>query len=175
MSASDAMAERHTRVLAELTELGLDLARSLQARAEAAASPEEAEGLALAFHRVARSVRQTLALESRLARERAGIANDERNDLRRAVTARQAQVRAPVARDVWSEHEQDEAEALMEVLEDHLDEAALYPGFLEDPVEAQVAWLRAQLGLPADDAGPPSFATSPPAEAPPAEARRSSG
>ena len=160
MSASDAMAERHTRVLAELTELGLDLARSLQARAEAAASPEEAEGL---------------ALESRLARERAGIANDERNDLRRAVTARQAQVRAPVARDVWSEHEQDEAEALMEVLEDHLDEAALYPGFLEDPVEAQVAWLRAQLGLPADDAGPPSFATSPPAEAPPAEARRSSG
>jgi len=175
MSASDAMAARHTRVLTELTELGLDLARSLKARAEAATTPAEAEGLALAFHRVARSVRQTLALETKLARERAGIASEERGDLRRAVTTRQAQVRAPVARDIWSEREQDEAEALMEVLEDHLDEAALYPSFLEDPVEAQVAWLRAQLGLPADDAGPPSFAAPPPAEAPAAEARRSSG
>jgi len=174
MSASEAMAERHRKVLAELTELGLDLARSLKARAEAATTPAEAEGLALAFHRVARSVRQTLALDSKLARERAGIANDERGDLRRAVTARQAQVRAPVVRDVWSEREQAEAEALIDVLEDHLDEAALYPSFLEDPVEAQVAWLRGQLGLPVNDAGPPSFAT-PPAEAPPAEARRSSG
>ncbi|HEY3695865.1 MAG TPA: hypothetical protein VGL30_09475 [Phenylobacterium sp.] len=45
------MAERHSRVLAELAELGLALARGLAARAQAAETTEAAEGLALAFHR----------------------------------------------------------------------------------------------------------------------------
>jgi len=155
MSVPDAMAERHTRALTELTELGLELARGLKVRAEAAPTLQEAEGLALAFHRVARSVRLTLALESKLARERWAIAGEARAQADREVWARKEQVRCAVARDVWAEREEDEAEALMEALELRLDEAGLYAGFLDGPVEACIDRLRADLGLPANDAAAP--------------------
>lgn len=54
------MRERQERILAELSELGLALARDLQARALAADDAAEATELGLAFHRVARSVRLRL-------------------------------------------------------------------------------------------------------------------
>ena len=149
------MAERHGRMLSELAELGLSMARGLHGRVEAAAGVEEAQGLVLAFHRVSRSVRMSLALEARLARERAQGAREDRAEAVREaqdqVFTRKAQVRAAVTRAVLAERENDEAETLLDALEDRVDEAALYDGFIASPVEAQIARIRTELGL---DPGP---------------------
>jgi hypothetical protein len=157
MASTAEMAERHGRVLVELAELGLSLARGLQARAEAARTGEDAERLALAFHRVSRSVRLTLALEARLVREQGQAWREERARAVRLVETRKAQVRAAVTRLVLRETEGEDAEALLDGLEERLDEDALYDEFTDDPVEACIARIRAGLGLaavdPANDAG----------------------
>ena len=65
--------ERHGRVLARLTELGLALAERARAQALAAMdgeAPPVAE-LGLTFHRISRSVRQSIALEAKLVRDAA--------------------------------------------------------------------------------------------------------
>ena len=152
MFDSAEMAERHARVLAELSELGLTLARDLQARALVAETPEDAAGLANAFHRISRSVRQTLALEARLERdrkraEREDFAEAQRQD-RARVEKRSDQVRASVERLIWTEYEEDEAERLIDDLGDLLAEEALYDGFTADPVEAHIARICEDLGLP---------------------------
>ncbi|HEY4029720.1 MAG TPA: hypothetical protein VGM25_05210 [Caulobacteraceae bacterium] len=59
----EARTERHLRLLAELAELGMTLARTVVAQAEEGAEPAPE----LAFARIARAVRQTLALEAKLA------------------------------------------------------------------------------------------------------------
>ncbi|TAJ72556.1 MAG: hypothetical protein EPO51_02160, partial [Phenylobacterium sp.] len=71
MSIPPDMAERHARVLARLTELGLALAERTFEEAEAAETPEQRVALVKAFHTISRSVRQTVALEARLARQQA--------------------------------------------------------------------------------------------------------
>jgi hypothetical protein len=156
------MTERHARGLAELTELGLSLARDLHACALAEPDPSTKAETALAFHRVSRSVRQSMALEARLKRD---LMRDDREARAEAVQAaetlvrtRKAQVRAAVERLIWTEAENDEeAERLVDELGEHLDEAALHQGFADDPVEVHVARLRAELGLSSEaaDAGPP--------------------
>jgi len=170
MFRSDDMAERHGRVLTELSEIGMALARGVKARAEEASSLKEAEALALAFHRIARSVRLTLALESKLARERFEIVRREEARVRLRAMERCKQVRAAVSRDVWAETEGEAAEALIEELEERLETDALFEEFLDGPVEAAIARIRQDLGLAANDAGAASPGPSP---APPAW--RSSG
>ncbi len=91
--------ERHLRMLAELGALGMDLARALHRRAmsEAAEVPAGAPSdatphraapqadPALQFARIARAVRQTVALEARLAEDR-----DTQQERRQAEQGRQA-------------------------------------------------------------------------------------
>ena len=60
------MREKQEALLGELADLGMSLARDLHARALAASDDAVACDLALAFHRISRSLRQTLALQSRL-------------------------------------------------------------------------------------------------------------
>ena len=151
MSSPDDRTERQGRVLGELAELGLAFARDLKARVEAVTSVQDAEKLALAFHRVTRTVRLTLALESKLARERHEIGKLDRASARQATYARKGQVRAVVSRDIWNETEGEAAEALIEALDERLEEDALFAKFLDGPVEAAIARIRADLGLPAND------------------------
>ena len=63
---------RHTAILAELAEIGMDLARRVQRQAAEDARPD----LAVAFSRIARAVRLTLALETRITEE--GFAQSQR-------------------------------------------------------------------------------------------------
>src|ERR1700761_7947114 len=70
MASAAVRRERQDAVLAELSELGLTLARDLHARALAAETAQDADRLALAFQRVSRGVRQTFALELKLDRAR---------------------------------------------------------------------------------------------------------
>lgn len=153
MSTADEMAERHGRVLAELSELGLTLARDLHARALGAEDAKTAADLGLAFHRISRSVRQTMALEARLERDR--TRRDREVDALAAreaetrVQVRKVRVRSLVERMIWNEVESDEAEELVDELELRLDEEAFADDFGADPIEAHVARIRSDLGLPA--------------------------
>ncbi len=91
--------ERHLRMLAELGALGMDLARALHRRAMSEVAevpagapsdttpdrPRRTADPALQFARIARAVRQTVALEARLAEDR-----DTQQERRQAEQARQA-------------------------------------------------------------------------------------
>lgn len=153
MPSHDAIADQQQLALGELVELGMDFARALKAKVEALSSVEDAERLALAFHRVTRSVRLTLALQSKLARDRLEIARGERDRFRVDVHNRVKQVRAVVVREIWTETEGETAERLTAALDGRLKEDALFETFLEGPVEAAIARIREDLGLAANDAG----------------------
>jgi hypothetical protein len=63
-------AEREQAMLAELAEMDLALARKAHAAALAAETSDEIAGLSRAYQRLARSLRQTLALKAKLALDR---------------------------------------------------------------------------------------------------------
>jgi hypothetical protein len=156
MSSPAEMAERHGRMLAELGELGLTLARDLQGRALAAETPAEAASLAEAFHRISRSVRQSLALEAKLQRDADRDQRERRQDEAREIevrkTARKARLRREVERLIWDEVEATDVAgamardvpALVERLE------AESEAFLDDSVEDQIARIREVLGVDED-------------------------
>ncbi len=122
--------DRHGRILAELAGLSLTLARDLQNRALEAKTTDEAARMAAAFHSVSRGLRQTLALELKVADFRRGQALDARRDaaagLRPAPPApvrtadpsnaaldkalRREAIRTCVHALVWSERERPEAD-----------------------------------------------------------------
>jgi len=152
MSEPSDTVERHRRFLARVAELSLSLAERLHERAMEAESVEEAQGLALAFQRVTRSLRQTLALEARLEREeRRGLVEDRRlaaEDHRQQLGARKRYVGDVGSRLIWTEAEGDEVGALLVDLKRWLDEEAFFEDeFLATPVEALIERLREDLGL----------------------------
>lgn len=89
MSIPSDMADRHARVLARLTELGLALAEQTFEDAQAAETPAERIEAVKAFHTISRSVRQSVALEAKLTRQQA---LDAATDA--ALAAREALVQA---------------------------------------------------------------------------------
>jgi len=153
MSDASEKAERCQRILGELTELGLTLARDLHARALSAETTQDAQALSLAFQRVSRSVRQSLALEAKMEREAQVAAREAqtRAHLQQVGRAGDLKRRVGVAmnRLIWTEADgdEDEAEALDDDLTARLDEMALAEDFLEIPLETLVAQLTADMGL----------------------------
>jgi hypothetical protein len=162
MSDLTPMAERHTRALTELMELGLALARKHQDRALAAETAEEERAASLAFHRISRSVRQTLTLEAQLERMRRRMLADEIAGAERvtqqATARRQAQVKSIVSRLVWAERDGETAEALVEHLDELIGEDALGDDFLTQPVADYIESLCGDLGLKTDDDDAPQAA-----------------
>jgi hypothetical protein len=146
--------------LAELTQVGMTLVRDLQARALAAESAADAADIALAFQRVSRSVRQSIALKARLERDRHRQAREDLADAAlatgKAVERRRTRIRLAVERAIWDEAEGEEAERLLDDLDDALETAVLDDDFTLTPVAAQIDALRADLGLsaPGEAAGP---------------------
>jgi hypothetical protein len=69
MSSTDDMDARHDRMLAELAEAGMGVARRLSCALEDASDVQDLALLAEAFHTVSRSIRQTIALEFKLKHE----------------------------------------------------------------------------------------------------------
>jgi hypothetical protein len=142
------MQARHAAALGQLAELGLALAADLQRRALAAEDDAGAAQLADSFHKVGRSVRQSLALEARLLREhdraqREAFVEDERTRPLR-IAKRQIEVRKAVERLIWTEVENDEeaefgVQMLAEMIgrEDDLDD-----DFLDVPVETLVQRIK---------------------------------
>ncbi len=153
MSDATEITERRNRILAELSERGLTLARDLHERALAAETTEEACNLGLAFHRISRSLRQTLALEARLERDRRRQDHEDRAEAARQdqarVHRRRSQLRLAVERAIWTEAEGEEAERLIDELDDVLEAEVLADGFGTDPVDVHIARLCADFGLAA--------------------------
>jgi len=159
MSGPDGTIERSDLILDELATLGLTLARDLHNRAVEAKDNDQAARLAMAFHHISRSVRQSLALQARLQRDRrrqAGEAEDQAE--RRAaapVQARKAQVRAAVQRLVWTERPDWNLFSTRQKLDLILDAEAEDDGFLEIPLEAHIARIASALKLPPRAEPPP--------------------
>lgn len=195
MSIPPDMAERHARVLARLTEMGLALAEQTFEDAQGAETPAERIEAVKAFHTVSRSVRQCVALEARLVRQQAQDAREAERaqaaappnkpggaELSRRITA----VRDAVTRVIWHEVEDDESGAwLEEMLEEDIASACLRDDFCAEPLDDHIARLCLEMGLSEDaalnwrdlpdppeptpipdDDDPPDDTASPPADAP---------
>lgn len=145
---------RDAEILDELAELGLALARKVQARAMAAADGDDEaalSSLSSAFQKVSRSVRQSLALKDRLARMRKLDARRAGDDALGTYVARnmlrKGQVRAALVRSLRKKYKrEDEYEALLGTLDETIYEASiLYPDFVDGPFEKVVGRIRADL------------------------------
>lgn len=133
--------ERRERAFRELCDLGMGLARKLAAQAEEAQTIPETERCAEAFEKMARSVRLTFALQARLERE-------DRRSVAEEVKARKVQVRDAlhaVIRPTGTFGQRVERE---QELDDRLAFEILAPDFLDLPVDALIARIGRDLGLP---------------------------
>lgn len=181
MSTDVQMAERHGRVLAELTELGLSLARKLHEKAEAAETLEDARAVAEAYHRVARSVRLTVNLEAKLARDRVRLAREgmaaARDDHKQDAAARKARLKAVVMRRLRVALGEDEGEDMETDLDLLLDAEEKTEGFLAEPIAVQIVRVCEALDVdpPEEFLAPPANDEAPSGEAPPDEPWRNSG
>ena len=155
----EARALRQMRMLEELAEIGMKLARAVERRIEeslSAAAEDGDGGLALVFSRISRAVRQTIALESRLDRElhdarmaeAAGIAGQARDATLTLARRRKHAVREAVQ--AAFEAEGPELEALLADLDERLEDSDDDLDFAELPIADLAARLCRQLGVPFD-------------------------
>ena len=167
--------ERHLHMLAELAEIGMQLARDVARQAlEVAedAQKEDARGLTakpagsldfgLIFARIARAVRQTVALEARLASEaEAGVQQQAASKAAsERVHARQQKQRvrglvedAIAARAASGEGDSGEAENLRLDLDELLEDPDIEAELGRRPVGVIVAGICENLGIRADLSG----------------------
>jgi hypothetical protein len=174
-------AERRLQVLEELTKIGLDLARGLHRQALAAADPVDptepaapdapapitpAGDPSVAFARISRAIRLTLALEARtdeaLRALRAGVAAEvearrvaARNRAAAEAAAQSKARRATVENLVFEaaerEIEDDEAlDGVIEALEERLEDDEAYQDLDRLPLRETVERLCADLELTPD-------------------------
>ncbi len=165
MSDAAEMAERHGRTLARLSELGLALAERVQEKALAADDPKSSADLGLAFHRIARTVRQSIALEARLVRdaERAERELRKDEDARRElvrevvrrdprqIARRKENVREAVLKVIWDEIEDEEdRNYFTDLLEQRLEMGAEDPGFCVESLKDHIDRMLVDFSLAGD-------------------------
>jgi len=157
-------AERQLRMLEELAEIGMDLARALPRRVEAESeadtktdAPAHTAGRdpADAFQRLSRAIRLTLALETRVAEAlRAliageAVAAETRRTRRREAT--EDRVRDLVGHAIAAEVDNGEAlKDCLDAMDERLDEDEAYEDYADRPLRETVERLCADLGLTPD-------------------------
>jgi hypothetical protein len=162
-----ARGERHLRILAELTEIGLRLARSLgelvevhvEREKKSEDAPTRSKDAAAAFDKMSQTVRRTLALEAKLAagvkarRESLITERAERRATRS--TAHKTAVDDAIidglhdayAADCPETEYNDLGERLMDDAREYLEDADEMRGYLDRPVGETVSRLCAAMGL----------------------------
>ena len=164
-AGSEARACRQMRMLQELAEIGMQLARAVGRQvADCAQDPEGGDAdraanlgahLALVFSRISRAVRQTIALEARLDRqihqarrdEDVALAEQARIATRALARRRKHAVREAVQHAVEAETCGPELEALLADLDDRLEDPDDDLDFAELPIGELVARICRQLGV----------------------------
>ena len=129
---------RHDLILNEIAGLCLNVARDLSRCAEDECNPERKVKLAGALHQMCRSIRQTLALQARLARH-------VRREEQKRTETRKARVRAGLKQLIWTEHEPVDTAELEARLERLLD--AEPETLARGSVEAHIQRLGKLLGI----------------------------
>jgi hypothetical protein len=150
--ANSGRAQRRLRILQELAEIGMELARAVQAKAlapgvEAAVSLD----LVLSFTRIARAVRQTIALEARLERDgRTAVSEGAQCRAREDRERRhdhKTKVGRLVERAIDADASGEEADNLYADLHERLEDADDLAGFADRPVSEIVAHICRELGV----------------------------
>lgn len=144
MSLEGDMSERHSRVLAELAEAGMVMVRRLGLAMEQADDAQTLAQVGLAFHRVSRAVRQTLALELRLAQ-------GPRPEPIRSTPSTQsppppiAPARPRAERVGWNEYERADSDEALEDLDELLDAEEVDIEAVHGAIDASIARIRQDL------------------------------
>ncbi len=160
-------------MLGRLAEMDLALAEKLHACAMAAEAPAEVADLARSYQRVARSLRQSIALRHRIRRDIAQAARGGPSPEETArVERRVATVRKAVTRVIFTETEGEAADWLCGMLEDSLDlRIRRGPAAAAFPLDETVLEICDDLDLDAEtaerwrdlpDPAPPAAAAPPP-------------
>lgn len=149
---SEAIADRDEEMLARLAEFDLAAAERVHGRLMAAEAASEIAELGRTYQRVARSLRQTLALKAKLKREREAAAKDAPKAAPAppggvAVARRLREVRQAVTRVVWNEAEREDAAFYEESLDDVLAEEMPRDSFCAEPLDDHVARICLALHL----------------------------
>jgi len=141
-------------MLAELAEMDLSLARKLHAAAMAAEDPADVAGLARAYQKTARSLRQTLALKARIKRDLARETRGEPSLEEAArVEARARTVRRAITRVIFTETEGEAADWLCSLLEERIDLRVRQTAGVDiTTLDEMVAEVCEDLNLPAETA-----------------------
>ena len=150
-----ARVERHMADLAELAALGMGLARDQARRAEAAVA-DDGPDPGLAFSRLARAVRQTIALEARLSERLISLDREDQAGamarLSEAMEGAAERVRARLKRIVEQADAEEAEEAAQAEAPERLGDA---------PDGEDWVWAGRELGL-ADEAGEDGGGLPPP-------------
>jgi hypothetical protein len=176
------MRERHGRVLAELAEVGMVMVRRLGEAMLKVADIQVQAQIGLAFHRVSRAVRQTMALEFRLAQaaHRDAVAVQPPSPARASASA---PPRPTAERVGWNEYERADSDEPLDALDELLEAEDLDAEAVHEAVETTMARLRRDLAadtllvkagvLGPDDPGSALIEVKRPASTPPPRNRRS--
>jgi hypothetical protein len=173
---SEPTPDRDEEMLARLAGFDLAAAERVHGRLMAAEESSEIAELGRTYQRVARSLRQTLALKAKLKRDRETAAKDAKPPRPGgvALARRVREVRAAVTRVIWTEAESaDSATDLEEALDDRLTVEMLSDDFCDEPLDDHVARLCLALDLSSEAAecwrdlpDPPDGEGGDPGEAP---------
>jgi len=145
--------ETRMKMLGELAEMALVLARDLKEAALVAKTTEEKVRLADAFHRVGRGVRQSLALHAKMERDAQAAEREAApapDQLRARRDGRAARIKSEIERLIWTERERLEEEPY--VLRTRLTELVASESrsetFLDTDPDLQIARLCGVLRIP---------------------------
>jgi hypothetical protein len=149
--AATALIARQLQQLGDLAEIGLEIARAVEARVKAAGPQDDLDPFVAAYARVARAVRLSIMLQSRLIDQRDVAQRREAYDHKQALDFGKARIEREVERAVLAAHGDDkpEVDRLMTETADRLD-LEDYGDILQRPVEEVVALICKDLGLAAD-------------------------
>ena len=152
------MRERHERVLAEMAEAGMVVVRRLSAAMEAAEDLPTQVQIGLAYHRVSRAVRQTIALEFRLAQ---GVDRAARDPVtpRPTTSAPNTPPRPRTESASWNEYERDDSDEALEALDVLLDADGADPEEIHAAVETCITRIRQDLDVTLPTASKPRLSS----------------
>jgi len=162
-SLAGPLAERQLALLGRLNEIGMDVAEAVGRRARAATEQDDLAGVAMACSRVARAVRQTVLLESKVvadldaleagtARRASDAAKAADEALTLAQNNHKARVERIVERAAVARHGEDEerVDRLVAEAAERLDDVDMYGDVLSRPVSELVDEICAALDLEPD-------------------------